>query len=63
MQVGSENVLDKLFEAADYFYTMGCVKRPHLLFQRCAVFLQAQLEMIARVKGGQHLCKLDQEKD
>lgn len=60
MQVGSENMLDKLFEAADGFGTLGCVRRPHLLFQGCGLlFLQAQLEMIARVKGAQHLCKLD----
>lgn len=57
MQVGLENMLDKLLEAADYFYTMGCVRRPQLLFQRRTVFLQAHLEMIARVKGGQHPCK------
>lgn len=59
MQVGSENTLDKLCEAADDFCTMGCVRGPHLLFLRCSVFLQAQLEMMARVKGAQHLCKLD----
>lgn len=52
-------MLDKLFEAADYFYTVGCVRRAHLLFHRCTVLLQAQLEMRARVKGGQGLCKLD----
>lgn len=37
VQGGSEDVLDKLLEAADGFCPLRCVRRPRLLFQRCAV--------------------------